>query len=297
MAATPSDLDVCSEVARASHGDAFVLDPSDVIIWARGRSVRAAHREGRELVGLLVHDLVGGEDRERAVALIGAARTTGALLIDTLRTAEGRAVEVALHDLGQLGLLVESWDVTIRDARERDLRERSLHDPLTRVANRSLLLDRLQIALSPRRTGVTPVGALFVDIDGFKTVNDRWGHAVGDEVLVCSAARISSVLRPADTVGRLGGDEFAVVCAELAGPEDLRRVGERVLEVLQQPVDVHGVQVPMRASVGGAMCLDGSVDAGQLLAAADAAMYDAKSSGGGALRLRLLARQAEVALP
>jgi diguanylate cyclase (GGDEF)-like protein len=297
MATTPSDLDVCAEVARASHGDAFVLDADDVIAWARGRSVRAAHRQGRELVGQSVHELVSAEDQERAVALLGAARTTGALLIDTLHTAEGRAVEVALHDLGHLGLLVESWDVTIRDARERDLRERSLHDPLTRVANRSLLLDRLQVALSPRRAGAKPVGALFVDIDGFKRVNDRWGHAVGDEVLVRSAARMSSVLRPADTVGRLGGDEFAIVCGDVAGPEDLRRVGERVLEVLHQPIEVHGVQVPMRASVGGALCLDGSVDAAQLLAAADAAMYDAKTSGGGALRLRLVAREAEVALP
>lgn len=297
MATTPSDLDVCTEVARASHGDAFVLDAGDVIAWARGRSVRAAHRQGRELVGLSVHDLVSSDDQERAVALIGAARTTGALLIDTLRTAEGRAVEVALHDLGHLGLLVESWDVTIRDAREHDLRERSLHDPLTRVANRSLLLDRLEVALSPRRTGAAPVGALFVDIDSFKTVNDRWGHAVGDEVLVRCAARMSSVLRPADTVGRLGGDEFAIVCGDVAGPEDLRRVGERVLEVLQQPIEAHGVQVPMRASVGGALCLDGSADAGALLSAADAAMYDAKTAGGGGLRLRLLSRQVQVPLP
>ena len=295
--AVPSDADVSNRVLRASHGDAFVVDADSVVTWARGRMVRAAHREGRELVGCPVLELVAGADRERAAALLGAARTTGALLIDTLRSVDGRVVEVALHELGELGLLIESWDVTARDAREQDLRQRSLHDPLTGVANRLLLLDRLEWALTPRRAGPAPVGVLFVDMDAFKTVNDRWGHAVGDEVLTRTAARMQAVLRPSDTLGRLGGDEFAVVCGEVSGPEDVERVGRRVLAALDRPLEVHGVQVQVAASVGGAICLDGSSDAARLLQAADAAMYEAKDAGGHDLRLLLLNTQVEITLP
>lgn len=297
MPVVPSAADVCVEVARASHGDAFVLDAADRITWARGRTVRASVRDGVELVGRSVLDLVVDADRERTSALLGAARTTGALLIDTLRSVDGRVVEVALHDLGELGLLVETWDVTARDARERDLRERSLHDPLTGVANRTLLLDRLEWALTPRRAGPTPVGVLYVDMDDFKLVNDRWGHSVGDQVLTGAAARIQSVLRPADTLGRLGGDEFAVVCGEVVDPADLERVGRRVLAALERPIEAHGVQVHVQVSAGGAICLDGSSDANRLLQAADAAMYDAKASGGRDLRLRLLSERAEISLP
>lgn len=297
MSALPSQPDVTDRVVGSSYADALVVGADDRILWARGRGARAALRDGRDLVATPVLDLVAGADRERATALLGAARTTGALLVDTLRLVDGRIVEVALHDLAELGLLVESWDITARDAREHDLRERSLHDPLTGVANRVLLLDRLEWALTTRRTGPPRVGALFVDIDGFKTVNDRWGHAVGDAVLVEAAGRIASVLRPADTVGRLGGDEFAVVCGEVTDSADLRRVGERVCLALQQPARVHGVEVPLRASIGGALCVDGSADATTLLSAADAAMYDAKSSGGAGLRLRLLAQRVEVTLP
>lgn len=297
MSAVPSAVDVCMKVACASHGDAFVLDVADVVTWARGRTVRAAERNGIDVVGHSILDLVEDVDRERTCALLAAARTTGALLIDTLRAIDGRVVEVALHDLGEMGLLVESWDVTARDARERDLRERSLHDPLTGVANRTLLLDRLEWALTPRRAGPAAVGVLFLDLDAFKEVNDRWGHAVGDEVLTRAAARVQSVLRPADTLGRLGGDEFAVVCGEVVGPEDLGRVGQRVLAAMDAPLEALGVAVQVSVSVGGAVCLDGSSDATRLLQAADAAMYDAKSAGGRALRLRLLTEQVEITLP
>ena len=296
MPAAPFFPGVTDRVAGSSYADTLLVGDDGRIAWARGRRARAAERDGEQLVGLPILDLVAAADRERGSVLLAAARTTGALLVDTLRLQDGRVVEVALHDLPTLGLLIEAWDVTARDARERDLRERSLHDPLTGVANRVLLLDRLEWAMTTRRSGPPRVGALFVDLDGFKSVNDRWGHAVGDAVLIEVAARIGMVLRLSDTVGRLGGDEFGVVCGELEGAEALRRVGERVCGALQQPIRVHGVEVPMAASVGGAICLDGSTDASTLLAAADAAMYDAKGTGG-ALRLQVIAQGAVVPLP
>ena len=284
---------VTDTVADASYADALLLDADDRIVWARGPRARTSQREAEPLMGTPILDLLADGEHERGSALLGAARTTGALLVDTVRLRDGRVVEVALHDLPQLGLLVESWDVTARDARERDLRERSLHDPLTGVANRVLLLDRLEWALASRRGRPARVGVLFVDIDAFKKVNDRWGHAVGDAVLVEVASRIDDVLRPADTVGRVGGDEFAVVCDDVTDVGDLRRIGERVCVALQQPARVLGVDLPLRASIGGAVCLDGSASATDLLGAADAAMYDVKSSGGSGLQVRVLADELE----
>jgi diguanylate cyclase (GGDEF)-like protein len=281
-------MDVAVRLVQHAHADALLLDDGCVVVWASGRTVRAARRDGRDVIGRPVLDLVADGDRSRVQALLGAARTTGALLLDTLAAADGRVLEVALHELPGLGLLVETWDVTAREARERDLRERSLHDPLTGVANRLLLLDRLDWALTPRRHRPSAVGVLFLDLDGFKQVNDRWGHAVGDGVLTAAAARMQTVLRPAATLGRLGGDEFAVVCDEVGAPEDLRAVAQRLLTVLEAPVEVSGVRVVLRVSIGAAACGDGSADGTALLAAADAAMYDAKAAGGGQLRLRVL---------
>ena len=281
MPPPPFVQDVSDRVAEASYADALLVDRDGVITWARGRSVRAARREGRDVVGTPVLRLVSDEDRDRASALVAAARTTGALLIDTLRTSDARALEVALHDLGRLGLLVETWDVTARDARERDLRERSLHDPLTGVANRLLVLDRLEHALLPRRTGPARAGALLVDLDGFAHVNRRWGRAVGDGVLTEVARRIAAVLRPRDTIGRVGDDEFGVVCLELDALDGLRRVADRVLDAVDRPLVVHGAEVSLRASVGGAACLDGTTLPAMLLRAADAARVEAKQQGGG----------------
>ena len=293
----PCCSDVDDRVHDTSYADALIVDAEGVITCAHGRTARRAGEDDRDLVGLNLLDLVAHSDRERARELLTAARTSDALLIDTLRMADGRTAEFALQHLGDDELLVETWDVTVRDIREQDLRERSLHDPLTGIANRLLVLDRLDWALTPRRSGPAPVGVLFVDIDGFKEINDHWGHGVGDAVLVEAAQRIAAVLRSADTVGRMGGDEFVAVCGELESPEDLRRVGERVSAALQVPATVHAVQIPLGASTGGAVCLDGSADAAAMLRAADAAMYDAKSAGGGQLKVRMLAQRVEVSLP
>jgi diguanylate cyclase (GGDEF)-like protein len=130
------------------------------------------------------------------------------------------------------------------------------------------------------------VGVLYVDLDGFKAVNDRHGHATGDAVLVATAERIQRVLRPGDVVGRLGGDEFVVICPDVPGPEDARAIGERVRSALSAepspaPGDVDGIQ----ASVGVAVAPPGALDADGLLERADRALYAAKSAGRGTVRL------------
>nr|WP_240897368.1 EAL domain-containing protein [Kineococcus vitellinus] len=157
--------------------------------------------------------------------------------------------------------------------------QQGLRDPLTGLANRALLLEVLGRALG-RREGV---GVLFIDLDDFKEVNDTRGHAAGDQLLLAVADRLRSCVRSGDTVARLGGDEFAIVVD--GGAAAGRRVGERFLHSLGQPVDVDGQPVHVHASLGVAdtatLCgdrseLDGSAE---LLRNADLAMYWAKSSG------------------
>ena len=161
---------------------------------------------------------------------------------------------------------------------ERRLRYQALHDPLTGLPNRALLQDRLQHALAGTARSGDHVGALFVDLDHFKVINDSLGHDVGDELLVQVAARLTTVLRHGDTLGRLGGDEFMVVAESGGEPADLVRLAERLGAALQEPFVVRGDELTITASIGIA-CADGHGDGLALVRDADAAMYRAKSLG------------------
>ena len=151
----------------------------------------------------------------------------------------------------------------------------ALHDSLTGLANRTLLLDRLTHAIAGSARRVERVGVLYLDLDGFKAVNDRLGHAAGDRLLVTMARRLVSLVRPSDTVARLGGDEFVVVCNDLAlGEEALASIANRVRRGLETIVS-ESEELVIRASIGAAIAGPGA-DPEAVLAEADAAMYAAK---------------------
>jgi diguanylate cyclase (GGDEF)-like protein len=164
--------------------------------------------------------------------------------------------------------------------REEELAFLATHDPLTGLPNRTLILDRVEQMLARSRRSQTPVAALFVDLDNFKSINDTLGHGVGDELLRAVAARLSGVIRDADALGRLGGDEFVVISEELslaAGPE---LVAERLLDALKQPFKL-GADEETHLSVTASIGIAGGehTSAEELLRNADIAMYRAKWDG------------------
>src|SRR4051812_10382500 len=170
---------------------------------------------------------------------------------------------------------------------EERMRHEAVHDPLTGLANRTLLRDRLEHALArSQREEEYATGVLFVDLDNFKQVNDAYGHAAGDAVLVELGPRLRAAVRPADTVARLGGDEFVVVCEEVDA-DDVTTLGRRLLAAVSQPLEVAGVQHELTASIGIAL---GRTDPDALLGDADAAVYQAKAGGRG--RVELFTRRA-----
>ncbi|MDQ3483878.1 MAG: diguanylate cyclase, partial [Actinomycetota bacterium] len=152
-----------------------------------------------------------------------------------------------------------------------DLAHRALHDPLTGLPNRVLFRDRLELALAHSRRLPSSVGVFYIDLDGFKAVNDALGHEQGDVLLVQVAARLRDVLRGADTVTRLGGDEFAIL-SDSVDPVGAIEIADRVLEVLHPPFELPGGAVTVAASIGVALS-DGNDHSAELTRAADEAMY------------------------
>ena len=189
--------------------------------------------------------------------------------VTVMRDERGRPVHL-------LGLVQE---ITESKRLQANLRRLALQDPLTGLANRTLLDDRLRVALARAGRHGSLTGVLFLDLDGFKAINDRHGHHVGDELLKAIAGRLRAVLRPADVVARLGGDEFVAVCEEIGGLEEAHAIASRVEVAIAEPVPTDAGPLTVHASVGLALA-EGTqtADADDLIRRADEAMYRAKNA-------------------
>lgn len=200
---------------------------------------------------------------------------------DTAGTLDAAQMEAAqtLADVAAAYLINAQARADLRDSSDLS-RERSLHDGLTGLPNRALLLERLDHAVLRGRRSNKLAAVLFADLDQFKLVNDMHGHAVGDELLMAVANRLTSVLRPGDTLARMSGDEFVILCEDLDTPEEIDAIAARVVSAIATPFDLSGVRVDITASVGIAYAGRGDHLSSQLLMDADAAMYQAKRGGG-----------------
>ena len=246
--------------------------------------VMFANETAAEIVGKSVDQMYGEDPRQ----LFGLPAADS---VDEVATHEvvhlrpdgsERILELSLRPLnsrdGRLGSLVSIYDVTDARNAERALRRRALHDPLTSLPNRYLFLDRLETAAArQRRFDGRGTAVLFIDLDGFKQVNDGFGHESGDAVLREVAARMLASVRGTDTVGRLGGDEFVVICED-TGREEALVVAQRILDALHDPIRVGDHDHPVGLSIG--VALAPPYDFEELVRRADEAMYRAKQVGG-----------------
>ncbi|MCK9282980.1 MAG: diguanylate cyclase [Rhodocyclaceae bacterium] len=202
--------------------------------------------------------------------------------------------EVRLMKMSHRGRQLMQFSLIDITERKRLESERKAHedliwrqanfDALTGLANRNLCHDRLEGALAQARRSGRKVGVIFLDLDGFKSVNDSIGHALGDELLVEVARRLTDAVREQDTVARLGGDEFVLLAHDLASAEDMLRIGEKIVATLQQPFSLAGMLFVISASVGCALFPDDAAGGEALLDLADQAMYQAKQAGKNCVR-------------
>jgi diguanylate cyclase (GGDEF)-like protein len=212
-----------------------------------------------------------------AIPVVGGADVLGLLEFDC------DATERLDDDLAGLAeaLGAQVGEFLVRKRSEELVRHQALHDSLTALPNRVLFFDRLDQAIRRLQREHAPLAVLFLDFDGFKAVNDRFGHSGGDRVLRLAAAAVASSLRGEDTVARFGGDELVVLSEHITGEQDACVIAERILDTLRTPFTVDGQEVRLSASIGICLAPVEGRSREELLASADRAMYLAKGGGPG----------------
>jgi diguanylate cyclase (GGDEF)-like protein/PAS domain S-box-containing protein len=278
-------ITVFNPSARRLHRLADDSDPIGQIPTDQG----LRHADGSPIAARenpLIRAMSGEQVRDVEIVLESAAGERRKVSVN------GQAL---LDDEGlMLGAVVAMHDVTEQKRNEERLAELALHDPLTGLANRTLLAERLQEAIDrmpgrapvladgaadgpPPGAGDQPGVAVFLlDLDDFKEINDVFGHDVGDDMLIAVARRLTAIVRPSDTVARLGGDEFVVVCDIESGEDEMLRITDRISNTLTEPYGVDGRTLAVPASVGGVFVDNPDTDPSKLLSRADDAMYGVK---------------------
>jgi diguanylate cyclase (GGDEF)-like protein/hemerythrin-like metal-binding protein/PAS domain S-box-containing protein len=193
---------------------------------------------------------------------------------------EWLTITVVKSETGNIHYVGVFSDISKRKAYEEKISYMAFHDKLTGLPSRELFYDRLSLAMSRVRRKQDRLALLFVDLDGFKEVNDNFGHEIGDEVLRVTASRLAECVREEDTAARVGGDEFAVVVNGIENPGDAILVAEKIISSLSAPIRLGaGQECGIGASIGIAVYPENGVEIDRLLSAADSAMYAAKANG------------------
>lgn len=266
----------------------FVTDPKGVIVRCNPAFTRITGYESHEAIGKSAEILKSGvqdqafyDDMWKKLNGMGHwegeiwnRRKTGNIYPEWLR------IDAVNDAAGRLTNYVATFtDITFRKEIENQLRLQATHDTLTGLPNRYLFTDRLLHALAQADRAAQKAALLFVDLDGFKEVNDSFGHAAGDQLLVEVAQRLQALVRASDTVARLAGDEFTLILSGVIKSHDARIVAEKVVETLSHPFKLKDCEASISASVGIALYPDDATDSDKLLIAADAAMYSIKQKG------------------
>ena len=288
-----------AELARVDRQLRRLLEssPDPIVRFDRTLRYTFANPAAQELLGLDSEFLLNHTNRELGQLTETFERWEEALRL-VLSTEEPADLELGFggvekrhlnigitpeyDDAGRLsGLFVIGRDITARKLAEDELADRAVHDPLTGLANRLLLADRIEHALARLQRYPGRLAVQFFDLDRFKVVNDSLGHSAGDALLVEVARRLTAIARGSDTVARFGGDEFVMLCERIRRNEDAAIIARRIAEVLEEPFVYEGHPIHISASIGIRTADDAKTSPIALLRDADAAMYLAKQSGHG----------------
>ena len=270
-----------------SSDDAIIgMAPSGIVTSWNPGAERLFGYAAAEMIKQPIQNLALAEHHEqetRVLAKIAAGETEPSFEAPRRRK-DGTVIDVALTmsalrdtDGQVIGVSTIARDIGDRKRMERTLQHQALHDALTGLPNRTLLADRMTHALAGARRHGMGVAVLFLDLDQFKVLNDASGHTAGDLALIELSQRLTTAVRPEDTVARFGGDEFVVLC-EAAGLATSLEVANQLHKTLQRPIQIQGGAHILSASIGIAIADEAST-ASDLLRDADAAMYRAKESG------------------
>lgn len=291
VSAAISKVGTAQQILSLADMAILATDEQGLIIESNRSACQLFGYTAEELLGMSVHLLLPPHFRlqhaehlrqfvlseENELSMAGRSEVTGYRKDGTFFPAEASIAK--FHNGKEWVLVVTLRDITARKRAEEELVWRSTHDNLTGLPNRALIQERLANALQRSRRQGLSVALLFVDLDGFKLVNDTHGHEAGDVLLQTVAARLLQEIRPGDTVARLAGDEFIVLCEQLEQPDSISALADRINDVLRQPVEFAGVPMFVTASIGVAVGHGTTHSADDLLRSADTAMYAVKQKG------------------
>ena len=263
-----------------------VLDDVGRFIYVSPSSEGLLGVPAEELIGLPAMDFIAPDQRNAVtVRVLGDVAGKGvpqhmelqAISTDGHPVILDATVTDLSHDPAVGGVVINARDITVSHKLESDLRFAAYHDSLTGLANRLLLMKKIEE--TRQDDTIAGIALLFIDLDDFKTINDGLGHAVGDEVLNLVASRLRTVLRLRDTAARLGGDEFAVLLTECYSDDDVIALADRVLAAISEPIDLAERELHISASVGISVAWGDRPSPTTMLRDADSAMYKAKQGG------------------
>jgi len=287
-------------VENMSDGAATV-SATGVVLYANQALADLVASSCPQVVGQSLLDLFTVASHGRLLAMIEPTNPGGSTEAMLLTTAqEPVPVLIGASSLvvnGECMTCLTVTDLTTERRTAAVMEHSAQHDALTGLANRALLIDRIQHALDRRATGNDLLALLFCDLDGFKNINDAYGHGVGDETLRVVAARLTDTVRPEDTVARIGGDEFVVMCEGLVDHTDAALVASRIRSAVSEPFTAGASQLDVTVSIGVAVAsVNDDANPDTLLRDADEAMYKAKRQGPNVIEmfdepLRLLASE------
>lgn len=281
-------LELLRNALSASANGVFVADKAGRILWVNNAFTTLTGYGEDEAIGLTPRLLNSGKESSSYYETLWATILRGEVWRNEMQNKRKDGGDIYLRQTitpimdaqGKISHFIAILeDISERKIVEARIEHMAHYDALTNLPNRALFMDRLRRVLVSAKRGRHKIALMFLDLDGFKSVNDTFGHQAGDQLLQQVAARLSACVRESDTVSRLAGDEFTVILPEITSGEDAAQVAQKIIDSFAKPFDLEGVQVHSSTSIGIALYPQDAIREEGLLKQADRAMYVAKQEG------------------